>query len=82
MMSCSVRVKKLVKVGFSKECCVCPTGPPLKEGGGGGGGLIKNVTMKKILCYHGSLELIPKFICVLFERFGGVGTRDKPLVSA
>ena len=36
MMSCSVRVKKLVKVGFSKECCVCPTGPPLKEGGGGG----------------------------------------------
>ena len=80
MMSCSVRVEKLVKVGFSKEYCVCPTGPPLKEGGGGG--TYHECYYEKILCYHGSLELIPKFICVLFERFGGVGTKDKSLVSA
>ena len=35
---------------------------------------------KKVLFQHACFKLAPGFIYFLFESFGGVGTKDKPLV--
>ena len=39
-----------------------------------------NAVAKKVLFQHACIKLAPVFIYFLLESFGGVGTKDKPLM--
>ena len=39
-----------------------------------------NAVENKVMVQHACFKFAPGFIYFLFESFGGVGTKDKPLV--
>ena len=40
-----------------------------------------NAVAKSVLIQHACFQLAPGLIYIVFDNFGGVGTKDKPLIK-